>query len=355
MDGGKAFLNQKVCELVAQALNQGEIEFKPGSVNGEIAQLIHEKIILHWESQDEPVHFRTIGDRLVRDEVKSGQLLGLYQEILRQGAIAADDSAEQTTLRLTGLVVKKQGKLVPYNPIYQAIFTADWVSKELDKLRPDGPNFQAWVNSHYQDTSRLLRGEALREALGWASNKNLSGLDYRYLNASQTEEQQESLAANQILTRANSKAKQMISFGIVVLMVSLGGAAIALSQAYLATLKQERSQQGTELQRLGTSAKRQFTFDQIPALVTALDAGHQLQNLVKENETLSQYPATSPLLTLQQILGQIAEKNILPGHTEGVTSVAISPNNDLIASASRDETVRLWTAQGKVFAGTQGP
>ncbi len=169
--GGQPFLTQKVCELVAQALNQGEIEFKPGSVNGEIAQLIHEKIILHWESQDEPVHFRTIGDRLVRDEAKSGQLLGLYQEILRQGAIAADDSAEQTTLRLTGLVVKKQGKLVPYNPIYQAIFTADWVSKELDKLRPDGPNFQAWVNSHYQDTSRLLRGEALREALAWPAIK----------------------------------------------------------------------------------------------------------------------------------------------------------------------------------------
>jgi WD40 repeat protein len=146
----------------------------------------------------------------------------------------------------------------------------------------------------------------------------------------------------------------MIGFGIVVLIFSFGGAAIAISEAYFATLKQQRSQQGTELQRLGTSAQRQFTFDQIPALVTALDAGHQLQSLVKENETLSQYPATSPLLTLQQILGQIAEKNILLGHTEGVTSVDISPNNNLIASASRDETVRLWNAQGKFLRELRG-
>ncbi|MBD2654161.1 AAA-like domain-containing protein [Synechocystis sp. FACHB-383] len=345
--GGQPFLTQKVCELVAQALQGGELHCQADTIPTAIAQVIGDKIIHHWESNDEPVHFRTIGDRLLKDEARSGQLLGLYQEILHKGAIPADDSVEQTVLRLTGLVVKVEGQLRPYNPIYQAIFNAQWVSKELNKLRPYSTNLQAWINSNYQDSSRLLRGEALREALAWASSKNLSGVDYRYLNASQNQEQEASLAANQILTQANVKAKRMISFGIVVLMMSLGGSAIALSQAYFATLKQQRSQQGTELQRLGTSAQRQFTFDQIPGLVTALEAGQQLHHLVKANETLSQYPATSPLVSLQQILSQIAEKNILTGHRDGVTSVAISPDNNLIASASRDATVRLWTPQGR--------
>ncbi|MBE9239651.1 AAA-like domain-containing protein [Synechocystis salina] len=345
--GGQPFLTQKVCELVAQALQGGELHCQADTIPTAIAQVIEDKIIHHWESNDEPVHFRTIGDRLLKDEARSGQLLGLYQEILHKGAIPADDSVEQTVLRLTGLVVKVEGQLRPYNPIYQAIFNAQWVSKELNKLRPYSTNLQAWINSNYQDSSRLLRGEALREALAWASSKNLSGVDYRYLNASQNQEQEASLAANQILTQANVKAKRMISFGIVVLMMSLGGSAIALSQAYFATLKQQRSQQGTELQRLGTSAQRQFTFDQIPGLVTALEAGQQLHHLVKANETLSQYPATSPLVSLQQILSQIAEKNILTGHRDGVTSVAISPDNNLIASASRDATVRLWTPQGR--------
>jgi len=352
--GGQPFLTQKVCELVAVALDQGQINPNQNSLTDQVSELIQKQVIQQWESQDEPVHFRTISDRLLRDENQTGRLLGLYQEILAKGAIAADESLEQTQLRLTGVVVKGDGHLIPYNPIYQAIFNAEWVAKELTKLRPYAPTLQAWVNADYQDPSRLLRGEALQEALVWASNKNLSPLDYRYLNASQRQEQEASLAANRILAQANIKAKRLISLGMVVLLTSLGGAAIALRQAQLATVKQERSQRGTELQRLGNSAQRQFSFDQIPALVTALQAAHQLQTLVTPEETLAEYPATSPLLSLRQILGQIAEKNVLVGHQEGVTSVAISPNADLIASASRDRTVRLWTPQGQFLRALTG-
>ncbi|MEB3227801.1 MAG: AAA-like domain-containing protein [Synechocystis sp.] len=352
--GGQPFLTQKVCDLVATALDQGTLNPAAPSLPEQVGQLIHHQVIQQWESQDEPVHFRTIGDRLLRDEQQTGRLLGLYQEILEKGFIAADESQEQTRLRLTGVVVKQDGKLVSYNALYQAIFNKEWVTRELNKLRPYGATLQAWVNSNYQDGSRLLRGEALQEALVWASNKNLSPLDYRYLNASQRQEQEASLAANRILTEANQKAKRLMSLGIGVLFVSLAGAAIAVRQAQLATVKQERSQRGTELQRLGNSAQRQFSFDQIPALITALQAAHELQTLVQPEETLADYPATSPLLSLQQILGQIAEKNVLVGHQEGVTSVAISPQADLIASASRDRTVRLWIPQGQFLRSLAG-
>ncbi|MFM1842793.1 MAG: hypothetical protein RLZZ490_1530, partial [Cyanobacteriota bacterium] len=352
--GGQPFLTQKVCELVAMALDRQTLIPSPATLKEQIGLLIQTQVIQQWESQDEPVHFRTIGDRLLRDERQTGRLLGLYQEILDKGFIAADESPEQTQLRLTGIVVKQDGKLVPYNAIYQAIFNREWVTKELNKLRPYAPTLQAWINTNYQDSSRLLRGEALQEALVWASNKNLSPLDYRYLNASQRQEQEASLAANRILVRANVKAKRMISVGFGILLASVVGAAIAIRQAQLATVKQARSQQGTALQRLGNSAQRQFYFDQIPALMTALNAAHQLQTLVQPDETLADYPATSPLLSLQQILDRIAEKNVLVGHQEGVTSVAISPSADVIASASRDRTVKLWTPQGQLLRSLTG-
>jgi WD40 repeat protein len=43
----------------------------------------------------------------------------------------------------------------------------------------------AWVNSNFQDESRLLRGQTLQDARNWAADKGLSDLDRRFLDASQ--------------------------------------------------------------------------------------------------------------------------------------------------------------------------
>ncbi|MGI2904521.1 hypothetical protein [Tolypothrix sp. VBCCA 56010] len=50
-----------------------------------------------------------------KNEQRIGRLLGLYQQILQQGEIATDNSAEQIDLRLTGLVVQQMSKLRVYN------------------------------------------------------------------------------------------------------------------------------------------------------------------------------------------------------------------------------------------------
>ncbi len=347
---GQPFLTQKICNL----LWQSQTPIALGSEGERVEHLIQTQILDHWESQDEPVHLKTIRDRLLRHENHIGTLLGMYQDILDQGAIAADDSAEQGELCLTGLVVKGQGELRVYNRIYQAVFSADWVQRELAKLRPYAESLAAWVASDCQDDSRLLRGQALKSALAWSSQKSLSALDYQYLNASQTIEQQESEQANRILREANRKAKRMIWVGFAVLMTSLVGSLVALRQAQLATAKQQAAQAGTTLQRLGESADRQFNFEQLNGLVSALQTVQTLKTKVKPQDRFPDYPATSPLLTLQYILSRIREKNNLTGHQEGVTSVAFSPDGQTLASASRDNTIRLWQSQGKFLRELRG-
>ncbi|MEH1837175.1 MAG: hypothetical protein V7L20_00040 [Nostoc sp.] len=55
----------------------------------------------------------------------------LYQQILLKGEITADASPEQMELRLSGLVVKQQGLLKVYNPIYASVFNQTWIEKAL--------------------------------------------------------------------------------------------------------------------------------------------------------------------------------------------------------------------------------
>ncbi|NEQ71441.1 MAG: CHASE2 domain-containing protein, partial [Symploca sp. SIO2D2] len=183
-----------------------------------IAKIARSHIIENWESQDEPEHLRTIRDRLLCNQQRTGQLLGLYQQILtassrevaeREG-VAADNSLEQVELRLSGLVVKQQGKLRVYNRIYQAVFDQSWVEQVLADLRPYSQAMTAWFASNCQDESRLLRGQALKAAQAWAEGKILSHQDYRFLTASEELEKRLKAVekANQILAQAQQKAKQ---------------------------------------------------------------------------------------------------------------------------------------------------
>ncbi len=240
-------MTQKLCKLMIEESALGN--------NLSVEQVVRTRIIENWESQDEPEHLKTIRDRILRNQQKAGQLLGLYQQILRSpqpplpratvytqvsdqlqnaafsppspptlggtgvqsppelgdlggkkdlcihgslprggaggGGVSADGSPEQTELRLSGLVVQQQGKLNVYNRIYEQVFNEEWVEKQLEKLRPYSEAFNAWAASNYQDESRLLRGQALQAALQWANNQSLSDIDYRFLSASQDLEKRE--------------------------------------------------------------------------------------------------------------------------------------------------------------------
>jgi hypothetical protein len=95
-----------------------------------VEQLVRSHIIEHWESQDEPEHLRTIRDRILYSSQRKNQLLQLYRQILQTGEIQATNQPEQMELRLTGLVVKQQGKLKVYNRIYASVFNQSWVDSQ---------------------------------------------------------------------------------------------------------------------------------------------------------------------------------------------------------------------------------
>ncbi len=60
------------------------------------------------------------------------------------------------------------------------------------------------------------------------------------------------------------------------------------------------------------------------------------------------------LMTLQQSLTQIKEKNRLEGHVDIITHLVFSPDGRFIASASRDKTIKIWSIDGKNIATLTG-
>ncbi len=131
--GGKPFLTQKLCQLVANSRMQIPADEEAAIV----AQLVHSKIIENWEAKDEPEHLRSIRNRVLHSSKHSRQLLQLYRQILLQGEIPADDSPVQIELRLSGLVVKEEvGKLYAqpilrvYNRIYGEVFNLQWLQEQ---------------------------------------------------------------------------------------------------------------------------------------------------------------------------------------------------------------------------------
>ncbi|MHC5721506.1 MAG: WD40 repeat domain-containing protein, partial [Nostoc sp.] len=93
---------------------------------------------------------------------------------------------------------------------------------------------------------------------------------------------------------------------------------------------------------------------EIEPLLLAMQAGQELQGLVKDKRPLEEYPAASPQLALQTILDNIHEQNQLKGHTSVVISASFSPDGKRIVTASYDKTARVWDISGKQLAELQG-
>lgn len=214
---GQPFLTQKLCNLLVYCLQNNidtQLKFILGNESYLVENIVRTYIINKWESQDEPEHLRTIRDRILRNEQFAGRLLGIYRQLLQGTKVSTDDSREQVELLLSGLVCRTEGCLTVRSPIYQEIFNLEWVEKQLANLRPYSQSFDSWLASNQEDTSRLLRGQALIDAKNWANGKSLSNLDYLFLAASEQlehKEVQQSLEAErakEIEARLNEQQKR---------------------------------------------------------------------------------------------------------------------------------------------------
>ncbi len=391
--GGQPFLTQKLCKLILHHVKSlasasiisdstDESTRKVLTINHLlISEIVQAHIIDNWESSDEPVHIKTIRDRLLRNQHRASRLLGLYQKILplskppdcRGGApvpalvggIWADDTPEQTELRLSGLVVKRAGKLTVSNRIYAAIFSHDWVEKALGDLRPYAESLTAWIATNCQDESRLLRGQALEDAQQWAANKSLSTQDYQFLGASQeaefaklrdrekqTQTEIEQLRREKKLLEELSEAQTQKKVIAVKLwreqqlrVQTVTGAAVMLISILIVAfwVKPSIEERNNKILTLTLLSETLFAADKKEeALLESIRAVKEMKGSLGVSSDIQMRAA----IALEQAVYNFRERRRLQSQASTLAFASFSPDSQTIVTATDDNYIKLWQPNG---------
>lgn len=348
--GGQPFLTQKLCSLVLNS----PMPIPNGYETERVEAIVRSHIIDNWEYQDSPEHLRTIRDRLLKNEHHASYLLGLYQQILQHKKIATDNSREQMELVLTGLVIKQRGYLKVYNRLYDSIFNADWVDRQLAVLRPYAETFAAWLKSDRQDSSRLLRGQALQDAQNWALGKSLSNLDYQFLSQSEEcdrrehEQAMEAQRLKAVEARLVEERKRLAQEKRVAklqrgLLVVVCLALVAVSSLGVFTWSQYRTTLQREVATIAQSSEALYASDQrLDALVEAIRAKRQLHSINVRDPALQEQVDK----VLRQAVYGATEFNRLSAHNSEVNVLDFSPDGQWFISGGKPQSMMLWKTDG---------
>ena len=342
--GGQPFLTQKVCKLFVEKAANNQLDVKT---------LVKDYIIDNWEYQDEPEHLKTIRDRLLREDYKTIKLLKMYQYVLNNSKnnknrkISKDnnDIDIKAELRLSGLVIKKEGILQVYNPIYATIFNQEWVQDKLNKIRPYSKVINQWIDSNY-DPKFLLNNQQLETALAWATTNILSDEDYHFLTESQ----------KQIFRKSQQKSRQIIFKGSI-----FAGLLIIISFIF-SQMQINRAQKINQLIEQSYETEKQFQSQfqsqQIDNLITAMKGVKSLNNMVNSSQSIDKYPTLAPVDTLVKILTNIQEYNRIKINTTDpnitLHTITINPQGQIIAVGTNQGTIKLFTMNGTYLRTIKG-
>ncbi|WP_293330949.1 MULTISPECIES: AAA-like domain-containing protein [unclassified Microcoleus] len=387
--GGQPFLTQKLCKLIVQGQELARRTKVLTTNRLLIGEIVQSQIIDNWEAADEPVHLKTIRDRLLSNQHRASRLLGLYQKILAlseppdcrggapvpalAGGISADDSPEQTELRLSGLVVKRGGKLTVNNRIYASIFNQNWVEKALGDLRPYAESLTAWIASDCQDESRLLRGQALQDAREWAAGKSLSSQDYQFLAASQEAEfaqlrdrEQQTQAEIELLRRENQlleklsaeqKLRKLTQIKLwreerlkvqIFTVSSIFMISILIAAFWIKPSIEERN---NKILTLSLFSETLFAAGKkSEALIESIKAVREMQRSLGVASDIQ----VRVLTALEQAVYSFNKRLIFPGSTTKLISITFSPDSQMLLTVSDDRTLKIWHRNGKLKAVLNG-
>ncbi|WP_335084629.1 nSTAND1 domain-containing NTPase [Nostoc sp.] len=290
----------------------------------------------------------------VRRRVRLGELVNSHHflELLQQ----VSDKLADKDARLITKTDEPDSQDVILDVVHEALIRhwqmlRDW--KEEYKL---GIGIERQIEAEAEEWEKndkkpgfLRKDDRLAVAEGYLARfgdwQMLNGVAEEYIQESQElqnrlvreekERQQEKLAA----ARRQNRVVTMFSMGLA------GVAIFAISQWYDAQNKAKEAAQQTAIALAQSSESSLVSNKQIEALIAATQSNRELSSrTLRKDVNLEQTANQQAVVALRQAIYNMQEQNRLEGHSNWVYSVAFSPDSKTIASASADNTVKLWNA-----------
>lgn len=222
-----------------------------------------------------------------------------------------------------------------------------WLEENRSRLRSQRQIEQAavlWLQKNKQDDF-LLRGVRLAEAeeIYIKYTDELSDNAKEFVAACIDERLAEQKAAKKRLRKAQLTA------------VVLGVLGLAATTFGVGAYRQKLITQLENIDSLNSIAEAQLLSNQqLESVITSVKAGKQLKaingldkKLVGEDNW--QEVKHQTIATLQQSIYGSQELNRIEGHAEQVSGISVSDDGNLIATASDDQTTKIWHKSGKLL------
>src|SRR5919199_148899 len=179
----------------------------------------------------------------------------------------------------------------------------------------------------------------------------------REFNAVLQRERSQRRRTEEQLNRALRQRLQVGVAGMVVTILAISAVGFSLLADF-----QRKQTEIAEIEALSSlSSALLLSNNQLGALVESVKVGQRLKELQKELKTswfgsrmISSDIRLRTLGSLQQAVYRVQEHNRLEQHNGAVNSVSFSPDGKMIASASDDNTVKLWSIDGKLLRTLKG-
>ena len=153
------------------------------------------------------------------------------------------------------------------------------------------------------------------------------------------------------------RQKQFLGAVTIGLVVSTGLGIVAFHEFLKAEKESEKAVRESEkakiaeIEAISTSSQAMFASNEkLDSLIKAIEAKQKLHKLGKAEVNTKDYVES----TLQQAVYGVKEYNRLSGHNGAVLAVSLSPDGSTIASASVDNTVKLWQGDGTLLTTIEG-